>query len=551
MLKKLKIQDYALIRHLDINFDNDFSTLTGETGAGKSILLGALSLVLGTRADSSALNNDNKCIVEAVFKINNYNLKPFFDNNDLDYEHETIIRREITTSGKSRAFINDTPVNLNILKNLSAKLIDIHSQHENLELNDNFFQLKVIDAAAGNGNLLEEYKQTFHTYKKLKKQLEELKQQAQKADADYDYNLFQFNKLNELNLENIDLNELEDELNVLNNSEKIQQNLAVCNAILSGDNEFNILEQLKSIKKSLFEISNVYSHALSLIDRIETITIDLKDIANEIEYSAETVEFNPQRAGHLKEIIDNIYDAMHKFQKQSIDELTNVREDFKNKTEKRTSLEFDINNIDKRLTETTSKLKTLSESLHNKRQKTVKSFIEKILSILRDLGMPHADFVVNIEKNNDFAETGIDRITFLFSSNKGQPAQNISKIASGGEISRLMLSIKSILSEHIALPTIIFDEIDTGVSGEIAEKMALIMKKMAQNMQVISITHLPQIAARGKNHYKIFKDENNSIVETKITKLNNNERIAEIARLLSGSTISQEAVENAKTLINF
>ena len=551
MLKKLKVQDYALIRNLDIEFDNDFSTLTGETGAGKSILLGALSLVLGARADSSALNNGNKCIVESVFKIDNYNLKPFFDNNDLDYEHETIIRREITTSGKSRAFINDTPVNLNILKELSSKLIDIHSQHENLELNDNLFQLKVIDAAAGNNNLLKDYKQTFYTYKKLKKQLEKLKQQAQEADADYDYNLFQFNKLNELNLENIDLNELEEEINILNNAEKIKQNLSSCNTILSGDNEFNVINQLKSVKKYLSDISSVYHEADNLIDRIETINIDLKDIAQETEYSAENIEFNPARAEQLKETLDNIYDVMHKFQKQSIEELIELREEFKNKTEKTTSVEFEIKKTEKNLSETKTQLNNLADKLHNNRQKAAKPFTERILSILKDLGMPHADFVVNIEKTDEFSENGIDKITFLFSSNKGQSVQNISKIASGGEISRLMLSIKSILSESISMPTIIFDEIDTGVSGEIAEKMALIMKKMAQNMQVISITHLPQIAARGKNHYKVFKDENGNTVETKIIRLNNSERITEIARLLSGTDISKEAVENAKTLINF
>ncbi len=550
MLKELKVQNYALIQNLDIEFNNDFSTLTGETGAGKSILLGALSLILGARTDTSALkNNQNKCIVEGVFQIEKYNLKNFFNINDIDYEPETLIRREINTSGKSRAFINDTPVNLNILKELTERLIDIHSQHESLLLNNNFYQLKVIDAVAQNNKLLNEYQTNYKQYKNYQKKLEELNKQAKTATDDYDYNLFQYNQLNSLKLDDLDQKSLENDLQTLNNAEDIQQNLSTCHNVLYND-ELNAINQLNSVNQWLAKIKSFYGQADSLIDRIESITIDLKDIAQEIELSAEKVEFNPNRAQQIKETLDGLYSAMLKHKVDSIEDLLQLQQKFKNKLDTQSSVNTEIIELDKKLLETTDNLELLANKLSNKRNSAIAPFTKKITRHLTELGMPYAKFMVAIENNAHFQPEGKDSVTFMFSANKNHPEQNIAKIASGGEISRLMLSIKSILSESTALPTIIFDEIDTGVSGEIADKMASIMKQMAKNMQVISITHLPQIAARSKNHYKVFKQENGQIVQTKIIKLNKTQQVDEIARLLSGKDISKEAIENAKTLIN-
>ena len=549
MLKNLKVQNYALIQNLDIEFNDDFSTLTGETGAGKSILLGALSLVLGARADSSALrNNENKCIVEGVFKVDAYNLISFFKENDLDYEPETLIRREINESGKSRAFINDTPVNLTVLKELANRLIDVHSQHESLELNDNQFQLNVIDSVAQNGNLLNEYKAKFQNYRELNKELDELKDLSKIAAADYDYNLFQYNQLLELKLESLNQQELEEELKILTNAEEIQQNLAVCFAFLSED-EINVINQLKLVKLALNRIKDFYPKADDLITRVESINIDLKDIAQEAELAAGQIEFNPARALQLKEILDKLYDALLKHQVDSVEALIDLQIKFKEKVDQHSNADFEIKRIEKKIAELSSQLEVLGAELSKRRVEASKPFKQKVTQQLGELGMPNANFQVAFESNSHFYGDGRDKVSFLFSANKNQPEQNISKIASGGEISRLMLSIKAILSESMALPTIIFDEIDTGVSGEIADKMATIMKTMAKNMQVISITHLPQIAARGKNHYKVFKEEDDHSVQTRIVLLNDAERVDEIARLLSGRDISKEAIENAKSLI--
>ncbi len=551
MLKKLKVQNYALIQNLNIEFNGDFSTLTGETGAGKSILLGALSLVLGARADLTALkNNETKCVVEGLFKIGSYNLQPFFIENDLDYEAETLIRREINTSGKSRAFVNDTPVNLNLLKELANLLIDVHSQHENLELNDNHFQLKVIDAVAQSNGLLSSYKTAYLQFKHIEKELATLQENAKTAAADYDYNLFQYEQLVALKLDTIDQAALETELEVLNNAEEIQSNLSVCFSTLSED-EINTIGQLKIVKHALERIQDFFPLATNLLERLESIAIDLKDIAQESELAAEQVEFNPTRGQYIKETLDKLYEVMHKHQVESVEDLRALEEKYKDKVDQHVNADFEIKGLQNKLEESAKSLKEVGVKLSKQRNQASVPFKQKIIEQLGELGMPSAKFQVAIENNSHFYPDGMDKVMFLFSANKNQPEENISKIASGGEISRLMLSIKAILSESIALPTIIFDEIDTGVSGEIADKMATIMQNMAKNMQVISITHLPQIAARGKNHYKVFKEEDENTVHTRITLLNDNERIDEIARLLSGKDISKEAIENAKSLIKF
>lgn len=549
MLKSLKVKNYALIQDLHIDFEDDFSTLTGETGAGKSILLGALSLVLGTRADSTALSNtDDKCVVEAVFRIEKYGLNNFFKQNDLDYEQETIIRREILNSGKSRAFINDTPVNLQLLKDLSGQLIDVHSQHENLELNNSRFQLRVLDALAKNQEVLQSYLEVYQRHKKQKVAYDALLAESQQAAADYDYNLFQFNQLTELNLEGINQDELEQELEMLNNAEEIQQNLHQCFNLLS-EGESNILDLLKQSKQSLERIKNYLAKAGEFSERIESAYIDLKDIASETELMAEKTEYNPERALEVKEKLDALYAAMQKHQADSVDDLIQLKNDLEQKITRKENYSIELKELEQLFAQSLEQMNKLAGDLSNRRKNASIQFTEFIENQLAELGMPHARFVVEVLPAEYFNENGKDLVSFLFSANKNMPAQNISKIASGGEISRLMLSIKALLSETTALPTIIFDEIDTGVSGEIADKMADIMKQMAQNMQVISITHLPQIAARGKQHYKVFKIEDNHSVSTQIQKLHGDDRIVEIAKMLSGKDISKQAIENAKSLI--
>lgn len=550
MLKTLTVQNYALIQQLSIDFESGFSTLTGETGAGKSILLGALSLVLGNRADTTMLNNTNeKCVVEATFNIKSYALEAFFKQYDLDYDADTIIRREILPNGKSRAFINDTPANLSVLKELSAYLIDVHSQHENLELHNSKFQLQVIDALAKNQQLLIEYQKVYKQFKQQEKDLNTLITQSNTAEADYDFNLFQYKQLAEIHLETLNQEALENELELLNHAEDVQLNLHTGFSLLS-ESENNSIDLLKQAKQAFEKIKEFYPDAANYTDRLESIIIDLKDIVAEIEQAAENIAYNPEKASELKEQLDKIYSLQQKHRVDTIAGLIETRDSFDKKIQAKENFVQDIEKLEKQLQETRMHLEKLAMQLSKKRKKASPELSKQIVKQLADLGMPYATFNAEITSNGSYTPFGKDSIGFLFSANKNQPTANIAKIASGGEISRLMLSIKSILSESIALPTIIFDEIDTGVSGEIADKMADIMKNMAKTMQVISITHLPQIAARGMNQYKVYKNENEHKVITQINKLSANERIEEIARMLSGKDVSKEAIENAKTLIS-
>lgn len=549
MLESLKINNYALIQELDIDFTKGFSTLTGETGAGKSILLGALGLALGNRADTSALNNnDKKCIIEACFNISEFKLKAVFDELDIDFEDETIIRREIGTSGKSRAFINDTPVNLNDLKSLSTRLIDIHSQHENLSLNDNRFQMTVLDTVAQNSNTLNEYKSKLIKYKSLISELDLLEEKAKNAAADSDYNQFQFNQLNELNLESINQDEIEKELEILNNAEEIQSNLANAFQLLSN-NESNVIDQLKQVKTAFDKIETFFPKADEFSKRVESAIIDLQDISSETETEAESIEFNPNRIISLKEQLDEIYNLYQKHNTDNVPELVEIKNKLEEKLIQEVNFADDIKNLKDQILNFKNFLDALATKLHDSRSKAIPKLCTNIESILNELGMPNSGFEVDLTLTDDFLSNGKDSIQFLFASNKKMQTQSINKIASGGEISRVMLSIKYILSQSVALPTIIFDEIDTGVSGDIADKMGNIMQGMSKNMQVISITHLPQIAAKGQSHYKVFKTEVNSHVETRISKLNEKERIDELAKMLSGKNITPEAIENAKALI--
>lgn len=548
MLKNLKINNYALIEDLDINFSEGFSTLTGETGAGKSILLGALSLALGSRSESVAIDSEKKCIIEATFNLKNLDLKKKFEQIDIDYEEFTIIRREINTNGKSRAFINDTPVTLNNLKQISRLIIDVHSQHENLLLSDNDFQMNVVDAVAKNTQLLSNYKENYQRYLKLRKNLKEIIEKAEKSKADSEYNQFQFDQLEALKLENINLIEIEEELEQLNHSEDIKYHLSE-NFNLLTNSEINIINQLKQVNKNFEKIKHYFKQADDFFHRIDSSLIDLQDIVTETEKSAENLLYNPQKALELKELLDKIYSLFQKHRCNSVEDLLKIKLEFEEKILQEQSFEQSIEEIKKQLQEITVELEKLAQQLHQNRQKAIKPFDENVATLLTELGMPHAKFSTNIARTENFLSNGKDMVNFLFSANKNHPMQDIIKIASGGEISRLMLSIKYLLSQTIQLPTIIFDEIDTGVSGEIADKMANIMQAMAKTMQVISITHLPQIAAKGQTHYFVYKKEINHKIQTQIVQLDKEGRIKEIAKMLSGKNITNEAVENAKSLL--
>jgi DNA repair protein RecN (Recombination protein N) len=549
MLKQINIQNYALIDELTVKFNSGFSTLTGETGAGKSILLGALSLVLGNRADSNVINDEEKkCIVEAIFDITVYHLQQLFTRLDVDYQDETIIRRELSANGKSRAFINDTPVNLNDLKEIGLCLVDIHSQHESLELNNNQFQLKVLDAAAKNSEILKKYSQVYFAYKQTQSFLEQLEQQAHEASSDYDYNLFQFNQLSELKLEKINQEQLESEYQLLTNIGEIQQNGGTVLRLLE-ENEPNAIQQLKQAKQILEQTGRYFHKAVEFASRIEPMIIELKDLASELNREVEHLDYQPERITELKIQLDNLYNLMQKNQVNTVAELIEAKNSFGKKLNQSNDLGTEIEKTRKILLQLESELQSLAQQLTNQRNKTIEPLSKQIERHLTGLGMPNAQLRIQINSNSHYGPSGVDVVNFLFTANKNQELQNISKIASGGEISRLMLSIKSVLSESTALPTIIFDEIDTGVSGEIAHKMANLMDHMSQKMQVITITHLPQIAAKGKVQYRVYKKDSGIGVNTFVNQLTPNERIEEIARMLSGKDITKEAVENAKALL--
>lgn len=550
MLRKIHIQNYALIDELTVDFTNGFSTLTGETGAGKSILLGALMLALGNRADLSAIGNtEQKCVVEATFDIKAYNLNKIFDEFDLDYQDETIIRRELLPNGKSRAFVNDTPVNLNNLKDLGKFLVDIHSQHENLDLNNNLFQLKVVDAAAQNANLLKQYTIVYSEYKKAVAELEKLKNEAQKESTDYDYNQFQYNQLAEFGLEKIDQEAMENEFQTLSNMVDIQQNLGAA-LYLMQDSENNLLSELTQIKQSVQQTQRYFTKSNEYLQRLEPVLIEMKDIAQEMEHDLQELENQPERLEELRTKLDNLYTLFQKHQTNDVESLIKIRDELEEKLNRSNNYEMLIEQAELELASSTKKLNEIAQKLTSQRNKIIEPLSKQICSHLVGLGMPNAQLQINLTKTEQYTATGCDYINFLFTANKNHELQNISKIASGGEISRLMLSIKAILSKSIALPTVIFDEIDTGVSGDIAHKMGELMVDMAQQMQVITITHLPQIAAKGNTQYRVSKADINNTTRTTVELLTDDERIDEIARMLSGKDITAEARENAKSLLN-
>ena len=550
MLASISIQNYALINQLSINFNNGLSIITGETGAGKSILLGALGLVLGNRADTSTLKDTSKkCIVEAQLSIANYNLEDFFDSVDIDYEPHTILRREILPSGKSRAFVNDTPVNLSVLNELKTKLIDVHSQHQTLELSDSNFQFHVLDALAKNAPRLASYHRGLKQLHVYKKQLQELETSQREANQQYDYNLHLFNELIEANLIVDEQSELEERLEKLNNVEDIQLNLSEAIHVSATD-EIGIQTLLNTLENRLQKIAPFSKEYEELSNRISSVKIELDDIVSELESAVESIDSNPNELEKLNDRLQLIYNLQKKHYVNSISELLEIQKSLSKKVDQVESAEETINNKQLQILEVSTKLDEVARLISNERKKVVPSLKTALEHLLSELGMPDARFSIELLNSEMFLPNGKDTLNFLLSANKGGNFGELKKVASGGELSRIMLAIKKILSENTQLPTIIFDEIDTGVSGEISNKIAKIMQQMSKHMQVITITHLPQIAAKGNQHYKVFKEDVSNITTTNLKQLSEDERIVEIAEMLSGKKISDSAITHAKELLN-
>ncbi|WP_282032459.1 DNA repair protein RecN [Winogradskyella eximia] len=550
MLTSLHIKNYALIDELSVAFNNGLTIITGETGAGKSILLGGLSLVLGKRADLSQVKNTgDKCIIEATFDIANYDLKALFTSLDLDYDVQTIIRREILPSGKSRAFINDTPVTLESLVALSSYLIDIHSQHQTQQLTQDDYQFKVIDGLAENKGNLEDFSKGLVEYKSLQKSLEALKISKAELIKEYDYNLFLSKELNEINLEKINLEDLESQYEELNNVEIIGEKLSSVKSILSTE-EIGAIDQLNIAKQELTKIASFGKSYEALKERIISVGIELDDVLIELDNLEDNLSSDPQeleRIGSKIQIVNNLF---QKHAVSEVNDLIGIRNDLKLKIDNTESLDETILLKEKEILKLEEKLNQIASKIHNKRKKIIPVFVSKLETILSDLGMPNAKFKVELEVTDHFVKNGKDNLQFLFMANKGSSYNELKKSASGGELSRIMLAIKSILAEYIQLPSIMFDEIDTGVSGEISNKMGEIMKHMSNKMQVFTITHLPQIAAKGNSHFKVFKTDIKDVTHTQLKKLNEEERIVEIAQMLGGLTITDSAIAHAKQLLN-
>ena len=550
MLVSISIKNYALINELHIDFSSGLSIITGETGAGKSILLGALGLVLGNRADSSSLKNTTtKCVVEAIISIDTYNLQDFFETEDIDYESNTILRREILPSGKSRAFVNDTPVTLLVLTALRARLIDIHSQHQTLQVSDQKFQFQLIDAVANNESKLASYKSGFASYTKEKKRLEEIQLAQREASLQYDYNSHLYNELLEAKLIEDEQELLEEKLDKINNVEEIKQNLSEA-LQLTTDENIGIQNLLFSLEQKLAKIASYSGEYQELLDRISSVKIESDDIVGEIETAYESVDFNPTEAEQLNDRLQLIYNLQKKHYVNTISELLTIQSELFKKVNTVENAEQSLLDQETIVKGIANKLDAVALKISDARSKIILKLSKQLADILADLGMPHARFQIKNTLSENYYKNGKDSLEFLFSANKGGQYGELKKVASGGELSRVMLAIKKILSENSQLPTIIFDEIDSGVSGEISNKMAHIMSQMSQKMQVITITHLPQIAAKGNQHYKVFKEEVNNITTTDLKQLSEDERIVEIAEMLSGKNISDSALTHAKELLN-
>jgi len=549
MLQQLNITNYALIDNLQISFDAGLNILTGETGAGKSIILGALSLILGQRAESRYFfNQQKKCVIEGTFKIEGFHLKSFFEDNDLDYETETVLRREISADGKSRSFVNDTPVTLNILKALGEKLIEIHSQHATLEINNPLFQLLVVDAAARHDEELTAYQIKFKAYKKLTAQLKQLTEDNEKAKADLDYYQFQFDELEKAALAGDEQEGLEKELYALNNADEIKRNLLGATYLMQ-ESDTAALFQLREAGHQL-SVTEKFNPAIEeLSQRLHSTIIELKDIAAEIEAIEQQTHTNPARADEVNTRLSVIYNLQKKHRVNTNNELLAIQADLSDKIQQAVFGDEAVEKLQKQISSEQAELEQMAAQLSANRTKAIPAIEQQVLQTLAEMGMGNSALKIEQAQSSGLGDNGIDQIRFLFTANKGHALAEMSKVASGGELSRLMLSIKSLIARYTALPTIIFDEIDTGVSGEVAHKVGQIMEQLANNLQVISITHLPQIASKGQSHYFVYKDDEADVTRTRMRRLTNPERITEIAKMLSGEKPGESALQNARELL--
>ena len=549
MLVKLSVHNYALITELDIVLDNGLTIITGETGAGKSILLGALSLILGTRADTNVLlDKSAKCVVEGTFRIEDYDLNDFFTVNELDFEPITILRREINPAGKSRAFINDTPVTINLLKELGDRLIDIHSQHQTLMLNDNSFQLNVIDSFAGNSTLRNDYRVVYSKYRRLRKEYNEMREKADQNKADLEYYRFQLNQLEEAKLVNGEQEELEREQEILEHSSEIKLALEAASSLLTSEDK-SVLNLLKELKMTIGKIKMYLPEAESFYQRADSTFIELNDLAGDIEKLSAGAEAYPDRLTKVNDRLDMIYSLIQKHRVKTLNELIAKHEELKNLVKTIVTSDERLEDIELQLEKELNSLKLLADEISANRMNVIPDVELKISELLKQLGMPNGKFRIEISHAQDFNLAGIDNADFLFSANKQVAPENIAKVASGGELSRVMLSLKSLLTKNNNLPTIIFDEIDSGVSGEVADKVGQILSDMGRYMQVINITHLPQVASRGTKHYHVYKDDTGDSTITRVKLLSHDERILEVAKLLSGSEVTETAIKNARELL--
>jgi len=550
MLLNLSISNYAIIEKLDLDFNDGLTVITGETGAGKSILLGALSLILGQRVDTSVLNDkEKKCVVEGIFKLDKKNFQEFFTENELDFESETTIRREISSSGKSRAFINDTPVNLNVVKDLAEQLINIHSQHQNLLVKNGNYQLTVVDSFSNLQQDVQNYEEQYQLFLVKRNKLKDLKSKENKAKTEVDFLKFQINEIELLKLKVDEQQEIEEQLDLLNNSEEIKNTLHQASSILL-ENEKSVVGDFKTIVQSFSKIAHLSNDYQTLFERLNSLSIELNDLSREVAVLNDNVNFDNSEADYLSNRLNTIYSLEKKHQLTSSNELMSLLVSMKQELMQIESIDDVVKDLEKEVLIKEKELLGLAKELSENRKKNIAKLVSSIKQNLAELGMPESSFVINQEKLNELTATGIDKIDFLFSANKGFKPEEVHKVASGGELSRLMLTIKSILAKSNNLSTVIFDEIDTGVSGDIADKIGSIMKSMSTDIQVITITHLPQVAAKGKHHYKIFKEVKNNKTITDVAVLDPEEKINEIAKMLSGKELTKAALENARNLIS-
>lgn len=549
MLKHLAISNYALIDSLSISFDDGFSVITGETGAGKSILLGALGFVLGDRSDSSImLDETKKCAVEAAFIVDNERFKSFFEENDLDFEEELILRRELSPTKKSRAFINDTPVTAQQLKELGSQLVDIHSQHDSLLLTNADFQLGIVDNAADNDRLLDDYRAVYHRFVTLRNDLKHLREMSQKNMAENDFLSFQLDELQKADLQDGEYEDVSQRLEFLENAEEVKTLLAHSMLMLQ-DSEASILDQLNALKADMERLKRYVPQAEQYLERLESTKIELRDIAHDLDDIQDSTQFDATSLSVIQERYDLLQRLMLKHHVNEYSELLAARDELQQKVRAFENIDEDIAKKEQELAKCEKELSCLADNLTDRRMKIKTSFEKSVTEIIRQLKMPYGVFVVDLTKSQDFAVSGRDKVRFLFSANKGVSPDDMSRVASGGELSRLMLAIKAVASESSYIPTLIFDEIDTGVSGEVASRLGDIMRKMGEKLQIVSITHLPQIASKAKIHLFVYKDETDKMTRSRIRQLTHDERVTEIAKMLSNDKITPEAIKAAEVIL--